>query len=141
MMTEQERNLLAVELGMRSQYGVIVNTPDGDFTLESVDKYEEVSVEDGTTDLYGIEQVRPYLRPMSSITREELAQLKKDTCPFGTGTFDSKHLICPMNHFGEMISYTFMNNILIWLRKKHFDVLGMIEQDLALEAKEGMYNE
>ena len=82
---------------------------------------------------------KPYLRPMSSLTQEERDQMKKDTCPNGTGTFDDRYLLCPMNHFGEMISYTFMNSILTWLRKHHFDCMGLIEMGLARPAKEGMY--
>ena len=138
-MTEQETNILAEDLQARTRYEVIVNTPDGDFPLEYVDKYDEVSVDDGTTNLYALEQVKPYLRPMSSLTQEERDQMKKDTCPNGTGTFDDRYLLCPMNHFGEMISYTFMNSILTWLRKYHFDCMGLIEMGLARPAKEGMY--
>ena len=138
-MTEQECNLLAVDLNERTQYGVIIKTPDGDFKLEYVDSYWEVKADDGKNHTYPLDEVRPYLRPMSSMTREEMAQMKADTCPFGTGTFDSQYLCCPMNHFGEMISYTFMHDILVWLRKHHFDFMGLIEKGLALEAPEMMY--
>ena len=86
-----------------------------------------------------IEEVKPYLRPMSSMTEEERRELKNDTCPNGTGYFDEQYLICPMSHFGEHISYSFMSDILNWLNAHHFDYRGLIEKGLAIEASEGMY--
>ena len=91
---------------------------------------------------YGVpvEFIKPYLRPMSSMIEEEKKEMKAATCPEGTGYFYEKHLVCPMNHFCELISYEFMADILNWLNAHHFDYRGLIPMGLALEAPEGMYN-
>lgn len=138
-MTPDEKELLIRDLCERLPYGVIMNvTEPGDDSVNfncflGPDIIKEMVSETSHF------KYRPYLRPMSSMTREEMSQMKADTCPFGTGTFDSQYLCCPMSHFGEMISYTFMHDILVWLRKHHFDFMGLIEKGLALEAPEMMY--
>lgn len=138
-MTNKERKILAVDLNERTQYNVIVHTPEGDNTLNYVDRFWEVMVNNGQTYTYAIDQVKPYLKSMSRLTVEDRERMKRELCPNGTGTFDDNYLLCPMNHYGEMISYTFMEDILNWLRKHHFDYKGLIQMGLALEAPEGMY--
>ena len=70
------------------------------------------------TDFYLGCSVKPYLRPMSSMTEEE-----KDTF---------QGFIFPAcNDPVSMID---------WLNAHHFDYRGLIEKGLALEAQEGMYN-
>ena len=70
---------------------------------------------------------KPYLRPLSSMTEEEMEELlnidKK------RGIYSSRHLTWHID--GEIIDY---------LNKKMFDWRGLIPMDLALEAPEGMYN-
>lgn len=84
---------------------------------------------------------QPYLRPLSSMTETEKAELKKMTCPDGTGTFDEKGLIVPATHIGDNIGYSFMSDIIIWLLRHHFDIHGLIEKGLAVEAKEWVYDQ
>ena len=88
-----------------------------------------------------VEEVRPYLRLMSSMTEEERKELKSVTCPNGTGYFNEQYLVCPVNHFGEQISFDFMSDIIDWLNEHHFDYRGLIEKGLALEAPDNMYKE
>lgn len=69
---------------------------------------------------YGLEKTRvcnilPYLRPMSSMTEEELYEW--------THTWIMDNTIEKYD----------------WLNKKHFDYRGLIPMGLALEAPEGMY--
>lgn len=80
--------------------------------------------------------VKPYLRPMSSMTDEEKKELKSATCPEGTGYFNEQYIICPMSHSSEHISYDFMSDILNWLNAHHFDYRGLIPKGLAIEVTE-----
>ncbi len=73
---------------------------------------------------YTVDEFKPYLRPMSSMTEEELREYE-ELC-FIYDTSDGTVL------FGK--------NGLDWLNAHHFDYRGLIPMGLALEAPEGMYN-
>ena len=155
-MTQEEKDLLLKDLCSRQLHGVIIDSAEyneaayhkhylqrlisiktlaNKLVCIDVDDYPDPKIHD-----WKIELCKPYLRPMSSMTEEEKKKLKADTCPKGTGYFDEKYLICPINHYGEHISYEFMSAILEWLNAHHFDYRGLIEKGLALEAPEGMYD-
>ena len=75
-----------------------------------------------------LESLKPYLRPMSSMTDEE----KKEFCKIEgriAQYFPCKH-----------IKLVFSVDELDWLNAHHFDYRGLIEKGLALEAPEEMYN-
>lgn len=76
-------------------------------------------------------EIKPYLRPMSSMTEEEKKEYGK-VCELDTEIL-AKH---PMN--GE--PFPALYNSQDWLNAHHFDYRGLIEKGLALEAPEGMYN-
>lgn len=75
-----------------------------------------------------IETIKPYLRPMSSMTEEEYKELKSISSYYGFAPYE---YICDWCPNYEMIE---------WLNEHHFDYHGLIEKELALEAPEGMYN-
>lgn len=88
-------------------------------TLISCDYYGECDLDDN---LYKtIYDIKPYLRPLSSMTAEE----KED---FGV-PFTSDGLVT-LADIVECVD---------WLNKHQFDYRGLIEKGLAIEAKEGMY--
>lgn len=66
------------------------------------------------------EYIKPFLRPMSSMTEEEKKEYKHFVAFSGNSTGAA--------------------NFVDWLNKNHFDYHGLIEKGLALEAPEGMYN-
>lgn len=140
-MTQEEKRLLLKDLCARQPYGVKVHIEYGDIpygpaTVTQIDvKHSKLIFNFAVP----IENCKPYLRPLSSMTEEEKIELKYKTCPEGTGYFDEKALICPGNHYGEYIPYNFMSVILDWLLAHHFDVGNLIEKELALEAPEDMY--
>lgn len=72
-----------------------------------------------------VEEVKPYLRPMSSMTEEEQR------------TLDS------MCNGVEMVSrlsgLKMFDKAFDWLYSKHLDIHGLIEKGLALEAPKDMY--
>ena len=143
-MTQKEKELLLKDLFARLPYGVKVWYNGASYVVSTINvEKEEIYIKSDATAIVGwwhsVEHIKPYLRPMSSMTEEERRELKNDTCPNGTGYFDEQYLICPMSHFGEHISYSFMSDILNWLNAHHFDYRGLIEKGLAIEASEGMY--
>ena len=71
-MTQENKELLLKDLCARLPYGVIVNINGiSNVRLDNVSWYEEVKVNDGSTILYHISEVKPYLFPLSSMTEEE----------------------------------------------------------------------
>ena len=93
-------------------------------TLISCDYYGECNLDDN---LYKtIYDIKPYLRPMSSMSEDENIEYNE---------------ICLFNG----ASIALMSNVISsyetvdWLNAHHFDYRGLIEKGLALEAKEGMY--
>ena len=115
MTQENSKQLLLKDLCARLPYGVIVNV-DGisNVRLGSVSWYEEVSVNDRSTNLYCILEIKPYLFPLSSMTEEE--KLMYEGLMIGT----------------DNISY--MLDVIDWLNSHHFDYRGLIEKGLAIDA-------
>ena len=128
-MTQEEKQLLIIDLCARLPYGVKLfhNLSEKPITFNS-----------GHLNQIGVYKIKPYLRPMSSMTdkeREEWADLfMKPICELGGYTDEKKaHDIAP-------ILYGKSHQVSIdWLNKKLFDYRGLIEKGLALEAPEGMY--
>ena len=91
-----------------------------------------------------INNCRLYLRPMSSMTEEELNEcvcqsgIKDIECPNWQDIPKEKQFEARLNH-SIAVFLTDSNNV-DWLNKHHFDYRGLIENGLALEAQEGMYN-
>ena len=88
---------------------------------------------------FEIDIVKPYLRPMSSMTEEERKELYAN---FSIENIGEKYV-----DFGEFMcegSPIIIKNIyglLDFLNAHHFDYRGLIEKGLALPAPDGMYNE
>lgn len=122
-MTQEDKKLLLKDLTARLLYGVkvclykketcILMGIDGNEVYLNVD-----------SDSFYVENIKPYLRPMSSMTEDE----KKEFSLLGVGIHLFKGPLIP--------SY----DTLDWLNAHHFDYRGLIEKGLALEALEGMYN-
>lgn len=73
-----------------------------------------------------IENVKPYLRPMSSMTEEEESEICQ---------FMKEYNLLP----GPNKAALFCSKITDWLVAHHFDYRGLIPMDLAIEASKGMY--
>lgn len=142
-MTQKDKDLLFKELSARHPYGVKLQVrldygdnehKEGTYIadIEASTSYNiECTYYD--TNMHGMardwtftyEEVKPYLRPLSSMTEEE----KKEFCKI------EERMKFPC----EYIKLTFSVDELDWLNAHHFDYRGLIEKGLALEAKEGMY--
>ena len=144
-MTQEDKELLLKDLLGRVLYGVKVDYHTNIFTL-GYNLYlnnSDVAFENYPM-LYfleNIDSVKPYLRPMSSMTDEEFLTIydmcwPKDiefnsTYGFYWGDFKTKKYIPYFMYNSNQIDY---------LTSHHFDYRGLIEKGLALEAPEGMYN-
>lgn len=121
-MTQEEKQLLLKDLCARFPYGVICNLYDVEdtdkkFKLKELSNLIISAINSGC--------IKPYLRPMSSMTEDEQR------------TLDS------MCNGVEMVSrlsgLKMFDKAFDWLDKKGFDYRGLIPIGLALEAPEGMY--
>lgn len=121
-MTQEEKQLLFSDICARLPYGVICQIDDGaagfnDGKLVEINISEELARfdVDYCWKAY-IDDVKPYLHPMSSMTEEE-----KDT-------------------YDTMVMCNTSWVVDDWLNSHHFDYRGLIEQGLAIEAPKEMYN-
>lgn len=87
--------------------------------------------------------IRPYLRPLSSMTEEEFGELEKYSelihDQLNLASFQDGAYKCLDFYLTEVPSDVVIR-VFDWLNKNHFDYRGLIEKGLALEAPEGMYN-
>lgn len=112
-MTKEDKELLLKDLSARLMYGVKVSFHGKVETLCEAHIYPNVQTLVGESGiLYDAELVKPYLRPMSSMTEEERDYLKV--------------------HIND--------DFVDYCNERHLDYRGLIPMGLALEAPEGMYN-
>lgn len=148
-MTQEEKQLLLIDLCARLPYGVKVNaysysTPQ---TLYSVDVFRrEYTLENNDSgnlfvgfDKHIFSNIKPYLRPMSSMTEEEKADLEA----YSKQELD-KYADDVLNGSDEdTIRYSQVSLIykdIDWYNAHHIDYRGLIPMGLALEAPRDMYN-
>lgn len=145
-MTQEEIQLLLKDLSARLQHKVRIKIGEySDYTLVGIvitdEKPIKVEViENGIP--YKIEVspdiIKPHLRPMSSMTEEEIDKLLTIIKE------ESSELIEQIknNDYGIKEKKYHFNSYkeLDWILSHHFDYRGLIEEGLALEASEGMYN-
>ena len=151
-MTQEEKQLLLQDLCARLPYGVIcywrigseltLNLTEYNGQLTCINKVEIEDSSDYYYDCYfnvcndsngnsfqnedvSIEIVKPYLRPMSSMTKEEEKEYTN---------IDNRSYSCPIDY-----AHIPSSDRIDWLNKHHFDYRGLIEKGLAIEAPEGMY--
>lgn len=137
-MTQEDKDLLLKDLCARLPYGTKVKYPldDEPYTLLSINWNKEIVVigfmMDGmyVTSKQKLVDIKPYLRPMSSMTEEEKKEYQS-LCEIHTD-----------HDADDNVTYYYFDTIesFDWLNKKMFDYRGLIEKGLAIEAPEGMYN-
>ena len=129
-MTQENKELLLIDLCTRLPYGVKVQVADYKTPVE----LSHINTKNGNgrkpycfVFAFEPERVKPYLRPMSSMTEDDIKELNK---------IDGKRFIFSSTH----LTYHLDGEVIDYLNKKMFDYRGLIEKNLALEAPEGMYN-
>lgn len=130
-MTQEEKQLLLKELSARLSYGVICHTEKGNGYLCSINQTifgtdYGININPLKRDYFNDSEqdevvIKPYLRPISSMTEEEVEQYS-ETCFYS-------------HEIGDIPSLETFD----WLIAHHFDFRGLIEKGLALEAPMDMY--
>lgn len=125
-MVQEEKDLLLKDLCGRLPYKICArqyySAFEDDFIIEGIIGEQIYAAYSSKISMaYPVEKVKPYLRPVSSMTEGE----KED---FGV-PFTSEGLT----------TLTDTVECMDWLNKHHFDYRGLIPMGLALEALEGMY--
>ena len=129
-MTQEEKELLLKDLCARLPYRVYVHVR----YKEGEPCYGKLTPRDIQWFIdSNIEVIKPYLRPMSSMTEEEQKELEKII----DGILGYK----ARNYFHSEDDYKWntLYEAIDWLNTHHFDYRGLIEKGLALEAPKGMY--
>lgn len=118
----EKKSLLLKDLCARLPYEVFISYNDG------------VIIEDRVLGLGSLHDfmfnnamIMPYLRPMSSMTEEEIGEFEK--------------IVDIIGRENEIKSYdTFGVDAIDYLLAHHFDVRNLLEKGLALEVHDGVYN-
>ena len=125
-MTQEYKELLIKDICGRLPYGIKASYYGAEEEREIWDEIECVTL-DGYVDIgqysLPIENIKPYLLPMSSMTEEEWEDYRK---------------IRMIDWVNGDINGTFINigSIVDWLNVHHFDYRGLIEKGLAINATE-----
>ena len=116
-MTQEDKELLLKDLCARLPYGVTVVLDEKFGFNKGIRKLVKELL-----DLYCVECMKPYLRPMSSMTREE--EIEYDA------TFATIKLAD--GHYDSTMTYKSFD----FLNAHHFDYRGLIEKGLAIAITE-----
>ena len=116
-MTQEEKDLLFKDLCARLPYHTRVKVLLKDGTTEEGALDLQHNYGDVLQDAFyynKIKDIKPYLRPMSSMTEEE--------------KFMYEGLMIGIDNISYML------DVIDWLNKNHFDYRGLIEKGLAIDA-------
>ena len=135
-MTQEEKQLLIKDLCCRIPYNCIVSIAEGgingivwaDLTLTSY-WFHQIMEEDAW------EYVKPYLRPISSMSEEEYQEFNNIRIEHTL-----KCLELGSEESFKLGLYFKQEEISNYLYQRHFDIYDLISKGLALEVPEGMYN-
>ena len=135
-MTQEEKMLLIKDLSARLPYAVTVEHTSGfrgtlhDITVHHMyddndNVYDAICYTDffGDGDSIYIEYFKPYLFPLSSMTKEQRYELH-----------DLIHNLNVLAINGEIGDWIVSSSEIDWYNKNHFDYRGLIEKSLALDA-------
>ena len=150
-MTQEEKQLLLADLCARLPYGVLcdyvynIGHPQKLLSISPGEKYQIHLDSDeyvfGSGKSYGrseitVEDVKPYLRPMSSMTEEELAEYEAAN---DLDTKDSSETLRENLKAKSRVRISTWYHGSDWLDANFFDYRGLIPMGLALEAPKDMY--
>lgn len=127
-MTQEEKELILKDLCARLQYGVKVRIYNpyrgGEYEYEyiTIDNFNEI------IDTFGISCIKPYLFPMSSMTDEQNDSWRDAWFPDLMSSTDINY---PESEKYLALSHS---KSMEWLYKHYFDVNGLIEKGLAIDA-------
>ena len=129
-MTQEDKELLLKELCARLPYGIKIELTNKGYHHENIAKRGDKTIDTlkGFTGKYftihhdnpldwnwadneiEVEDIKPYLFPISSMTEEQKVDMIKSSCGIGSD-----------------------KNVFDWYNKNHFDYRGLIPLDLAID--------
>lgn len=153
-MTNEEKELLLKDLSARLPYGIKVknieeeNTMGEVFAINRNKKTNNIVVsyylsdDCDTLSCTLIEFIKPYLRPLSSMTEEEKEECKKYNFHYENGDlhneYENEYQLIWIGTGGDKYD---VDKFMDYLISQHFDYRGLIKKGLALEAPEDMYKQ
>ena len=132
-MTQENKEILIKDLCARLPYGVKVLFENKVFSIDYISaEYEEIKLDTPDNYTINISNVKPYLFPLSSMTREQLFDVQeiigKNEIEIEDGFL---HII---NSDRNTITYLEILAVFEWFYKNHFDIYGLIPMGLAIDA-------
>ena len=132
-MTQEDKKLLLKDLCGRLPYGVKAQYYGSGEEMLTVDTIEAIYTQPSVEIVIGqyglgIEDIKPYLRPMSSMTEEEKDYVVKHSLGYTANIGGGKK--------DEKLYFHFKAESFDWLNKHHFDYRGLIDRGFAIEVTE-----
>ena len=140
-MKQEDKELLLKDLCARLPYDLQVKIVEDDepYTLLSAHPNKDIAligIDMGgvyATSKVKIDTIKPYLRPMSSMTDEELFEAQDI---IGKGVEIRDIFISIVDSSINSFTYLELQAVFEWLLKNHFDFMGLIPKNLAIEVTE-----
>lgn len=131
MTQENKEQLLLKDLCARLPFKVKVSTNDNIETLQGINVLDNVE-EYGSFISGIIKEVKPYLFPLSSMIGEQLFEVQEI---LGKNEIEIENgFLRILDSDRNTISYLGILALLEWFYKNHFDINGLIEKGLAIDA-------
>ena len=142
IMTQEDKELMLKDICARLPYGVMVgySGKDNPDTLDKIGKviyvdtrFGTIQMQDGSGTLYGLspsEFIKPYLRPMLSMTPEEKEELEHI---MGESVIVINEEFSDFSYTEDIYQWNNLYGATDWLNAHRFDYRGLIQKGLALE--------
>ena len=128
-MTQEDKELLLKDLCARLPYNVIcTDSRHGDSRITEIDIVEETIYCDDFDEYIKIDKCKPYLRPMSNMTKGE----KRELINIRPYYVNENDIVIGV----QCNSFAQISECQEWLNKHHFDYRGLIEKGLAIAVTE-----
>lgn len=129
-MDEQDKKLLLTDLCARLPHDTIVSV----VSVCNGELREDVILTPFHLAAINIWVIKPYLRPMESMTEEEKKEFDDDFMVINEDAWNGN------TEVGFKNQSIIMSDAIDWLNAHYFDYRGLIPKGLALPAPEGMYD-
>ena len=131
-MTQEQKDILLKDLCARLPYGIKILVNDKVEIVHGVNVLDNVIEYDSCLSSE-VEEVKPYLFPLSSMTEEQW--IDTPYANLNKFTFDSFKYGCSTLAFETYeVNLSYVVEFINWCYKNHFDIYGLIPMGLAIDA-------
>ena len=132
-MIQENKEILIKDLCARLPYGVKVLFENEVFSIDYISAvYEEIKLDIPDNYTLDISNVKPYLFPLSSMTREQLFDVQEI---LGKNEIEiGDDFLRIVDSERNTITYLEILAVFEWFYKNHFDIYGLIPMGLAIDA-------